>query len=210
MAKLCEISYYAKDRRIQTYKMGLGSVSLEYKQDLSYDLFAHYESENIIVIAVHGAYYKADFLEAVKQWFAEGISQYREDALKQTIDLLEKTNKKIYFTGHSLGCWMIAFVFKKFNKKFDTIFFAPFAPRSSYFIGSGWSKIFGSNEVQIWFATQRWIRKFYYIQDCASNGLYDITNRQHTIEYSNKLTGQLIGHLIGTFANKDISADLVK
>ena len=150
LAELIEHAYKDVGSRPRSFKI-LGKEH-KYMQELSSDLYAHYEDDTTILLGIHGASNFELTLDAVKS-FLEPDKEL--DSIKRFCDKhleLRKSKKEVFMVGHSLGALMIADceVSNPNNKIFGLVF-GPYFPSKedprAVFMASSSKFISGCNPV---------------------------------------------------------------
>ena len=152
------LSQSYKTRNERESSVVVDGVNYPYFPDKSTDFYAHYENNNKIIIAIHGAFTVEENIVAIQQSVSVGGENEVIDAFCDKFESLLNETKKVLLLGHSLGCFAIGQCSIRFNTDFDSFLFAPYVP-----------KAFGKYLDKIK-STRRW-KKLLYNTDWLANNL---------------------------------------
>ena len=193
LAKITQLSYKGRNSRPKTVRFI--NSDFQYFKELSTDLFSHYENDNTVIVSIHGADDVKLNVLAIKQFFKTTTNSQVCSKLRT----LKNSNKKVYVTCHSLGCYLTATCYKQLGYDYPTVMFGPFIPKID-----STTKYLASNPN---------IKKILYQQDLFAKELLNIKERRNVVVYSNNdlvfRTTTNGGHSIANFT-KNISRDLKK
>lgn len=125
LSKAIGEAYKSKDSRKK--EISFDNFKLDYMKDKSNDLFAHYENEEMVLVAIHGASALEQQLAAISKFLSPFSQNKVINSFCKKYDELVKEDKKVFLTGHSLGAFAIAEC-SRGKKKFPTVMFAPYVP----------------------------------------------------------------------------------
>lgn len=105
---------------------------LDYQLEKSTDMYAHYENEETIIVAIHGVNDTNLLVTAVVNGFLTPNQELGEVAVFcQKYTELAKETKKVFLVGHSLGAFSIVQCSRSQSVKLKSFLFSPYVPSSS-------------------------------------------------------------------------------
>ena len=183
MAQMISQAYAKPDARqlIFTYK----NETFHYRQDKSNGLYAHYEGDVNIFVAIHGADDLALNLTALR--FALDINAQDDiiNAFCDKYDELAKSNKNVILGGHSIGGFAINKCMERNAVKLQAITYGAFHPKQE----SDWGA--------------RKVRKHLYTNDWLSNNILNHSQQYDTHLYQPNGLAILNGHALGLYLDQD-------
>lgn len=164
-------------------------VSLDYKPDISTNLYAHFENDDTIILSIHGAAdLKTGFL-AISQFFNPNEEDQDVINFCKKFDEIKDTEKQIFLVAHSLGGWLIYSCPNIFlNRNVRGVIVAGYMPREKTSQGQR--------------AASNQFKKVLFNNDFLSNKTLKIPGLRNLIEmkpYSAKST--IDGHRMVIFRN---------
>ncbi len=130
LADVSSISYQPHNSRPPIIEHS-GS-KLEYQLDKSTNFYAHYENEDMILVAIHGVNDGTTLITAIINGFLtpnQEIGEVRNFCRKY--EELIKETKRVFLIGHSLGAFAIVQCSRNHSKKLKSFLFSPYVPSSS-------------------------------------------------------------------------------
>lgn len=110
-------------------RIEFNGVFLDYKPEKSTSLYAHYESNKVIIVGVHGANDSKLNITAIGEFFNPDVEQREIKRFCRKYSELIEESKEVFLVGHSLGAFAIVSCSRRFKKKLRAFLYAPYVPR---------------------------------------------------------------------------------
>ncbi len=169
-ARLLSITYNKKQSRPESIN-GLG-INFIYDIEKSSDFYSHYESDNLIIVAAHGALTSEEIIQAVGKFLSPSQEQSVISAFCSKYRELKRERKEITLVGHSLGSFAIAECSIRYGT-FKSFLFAPYNPT---LFSAATNKMRSSVDM----------KKILYKEDYLANNLIKSPSRNTLIFSANK------------------------
>lgn len=165
----------------------VNGIDLEYKPNISSELYAHFENENTIILSIHGA----SDLKLNKLAITQFLNANQEDQdvvnFCKKIDSITNTEKTIFLVAHSLGGWLIY----SCNDIHTN-------PNVKGIIVGGYMPNANSRQAQN--ATNPNFKKLFFLNDWLSSKHLDIPNIKNILVFKPKtIFSKLNGHSVANY-----------
>ena len=154
-AKLVGLAYKKEEKRPRVFSFG--GYDHDYKDEFSTGLWVRYENATTVLVGIHGAD-DARLIQIAGGQFIdpEKVEKEMNEFCEVFKELLKITDKRVYISSHSLGCWITAGCeMLNHNNRITGYMFSPYVPDKtsvkSKFIAETYKykKVFYNND---WFA----------------------------------------------------------